>query len=60
MFAFFRKMINYIWFWWESRELEIRKLFINKMINITKPWYVKLYNLKNNGKKNVRLWRYTW
>jgi hypothetical protein len=24
------------------------------MINITKPWYVKLYNkLKNNGKKDV-------
>jgi hypothetical protein len=31
-------------FWWESKELEVRRLFINEMINQTKPWYVKLLN----------------
>jgi hypothetical protein len=43
--AFFRKNESTTYgFWWEARELEIRRLFINKMINITKPWYIKLYN----------------
>ena len=30
-------------FWWEPGELELRRKFLSKMINYSKPWHIKFY-----------------